>query len=154
MGLKTIQFDDMNFDRNYNPMITYCHSKLSQIMFAYELQDRIKTADKQVEVYVCHPGASRTSLIETSAGKRDKIIFGIMSLLPIVQSAEKGSYPEVMCATEDDLDQKGFYGPTGRSYWTGPVGECKLEPHAVDQEVAAKLWAISEQETGQKFQLS
>ncbi|MEO1627611.1 MAG: SDR family NAD(P)-dependent oxidoreductase, partial [Bacteroidota bacterium] len=46
MGLKTIQFEDMNFDKNYNPMTTYCHSKLAQMMFAYELQHRIKAADK------------------------------------------------------------------------------------------------------------
>ncbi|GIV32640.1 MAG: hypothetical protein KatS3mg031_0175 [Chitinophagales bacterium] len=37
MGLKTIQFEDMNFDKNYNPMNTYCHSKLAQMMFACEL---------------------------------------------------------------------------------------------------------------------
>ena len=68
MGLKTIQFDDMNWGGNYHPMNTYCHSKLAQIMFAYELQDRIKAANKQVEVYVCHPGASATSLIKNSGG--------------------------------------------------------------------------------------
>ncbi len=109
MGIKTMQFDDMNWDKNYNAMNTYCHSKLAQIQFAYELQDRIKAANKEVEVYVCHPGASRTSLIETSAGKRDKIIFGIMSLLPIVQSAEKGSYPEVMCTTEPGFEYPPYF---------------------------------------------
>ena len=71
----------------------------------------------------------------------------------MVQSAEKGSYPELMCATEPDLDQGGFYGPTGRNYWTGPVGECKLEPHARDMEVASKLWTVSEKETGQEFNI-
>ena len=70
-----------------------------------------------------------------------------MSMSPLVQSAEKGSYPEIMCATEEDLDQKDFYGPTGRSYWTGPVGECKLEPHAKDKAVAEKLWTLSEEKT-------
>ncbi|MEL6941104.1 MAG: oxidoreductase, partial [Bacteroidota bacterium] len=90
MGLKTIQFEDMNFDKNYNPMNAYCHSKLAQMMFAYELQHRIKEANKNVEVYVCHPGASRTSLIRETASKRDRILFSILSLLPIVQSAEKG----------------------------------------------------------------
>ena len=71
----------------------------------------------------------------------------------MVQSAEKGSYPELMCATEPELDEKGFYGPTGRNYWTGPVGACKLESHALDKQVASKLWVISEEQTGQKFQL-
>lgn len=155
MGIKAIQFDDMNWDKNYHPMNTYCHSKLAQIMFAYELQDRIKTARKHVPVYVCHPGASATSLIKNSGSLKDKILFGLMSLTPLVQSAEKGAYPEVMCATEaeEDLNQKAYYGPTGRMQWTGPVGKCKLEPHAQDMAVAGKLWTVSEKETGLEWNL-
>ncbi len=153
MGLKTMQFDDMNWDHNYHPMNTYCHSKLAQIMFAYELQDRIKTANQQVQVYVCHPGASATSLIKNSGSLKDRILFGLMSLTPLVQSAQKGAYPEVMCATEitANLNQKAYYGPTGTMQWTGPVGECKLEPHAQDKAVAVKLWSVSEKETDFKW---
>ena len=151
MGLKTIQFEDMNWDKNYNPMNTYCHSKLAQMMFAYELQHRIKGANKEVKVYVCHPGASKTSLINEKASRRDRILFSIMSLLPIVQSAEKGAYPEVMCATEDNLKQQAYYGPTGTMNWSGPVGECKLEPFALDRTVAGKLWDVSEKETDCKW---
>ncbi len=153
MGIKTIQFDDMNWDKNYHPMNTYCHSKLAQILFAYELQDRIKAAGKQVKVFVCHPGASATSLIKTSGGLRDRIIWGLMSKTPLVQSAERGAYPEVMCATEEGLNQKAYFGPTKRMQTGGPVGECKLEPHAQDMAVAAKLWSLSEKQTDIKFQL-
>lgn len=148
MGLKTIQFDDMNWDQNYHSNRTYCHSKLAQIMTGYHLQDLLQTADKKTKVYVCHPGASATSLIKNSGGLKDRFIFSLMSKTPLVQSAEKGAYPEVMCATEEILKQNAYYGPTGRMYWTGPVGECELEAHAKDKEVAAKLWALSEKETG------
>ena len=41
MGLKTIKFDDMNWDQGYGPNIAYSQSKLAQMMFAYELQDRL-----------------------------------------------------------------------------------------------------------------
>ncbi len=153
MGLKTIQFEDMNFDKNYHPNNTYCHSKLAQMMFAYELQNRIKRTNKEVKAYVCHPGASKTSLIRKDSPLITRVMWSIMSSLPIVQSAEKGAYPEVMCATEDGLDQKAYYGPTGRMYWTGPVGECKLEPFVQDKTIMEKLWTISENQTGQKFQL-
>ena len=152
MGIKTIQFDDMNWDKNYHPNNVYSQSKLAQIMSVYELQDRLKKAGKNdVKVYACHPGASSTSLIKTSGSLMMRFTWYLMTLSPFVQSAEKGSYPELMCATEPDLDQKGFYGPTGRSYWTGPVGECKLEPHALDKAVAEKLWIVSEQATGFKW---
>ena len=154
MGIKTIQFDDMNWDKNYHPNNVYSQSKLAQIMSVYELQDRLKKADKtDVKVYCCHPGASATSLIKTSGSLMMRFTWFLMTLSPFVQSAEKGSYPELMCATEEGLDQKGFYGPTGRSYWTGPVGECKLEPHAKDKTVSKRLWDLSEKETGFSWNL-
>ncbi|WP_299185317.1 SDR family oxidoreductase [uncultured Aquimarina sp.] len=154
LGIKTIQFDDMNWDKNYSPNGVYSQSKLAQIMCVYELQDRLKKAGKtDVKVYACHPGASRTSLIKTSGSLVTRFVWQIMKLTPMVQSAEKGSYPELMCATEDDLDQKGFYGPTGRGYFKGPVGECSLEPHAKDKTVAKKLWEVSEKAIGLKWNL-
>ncbi|WP_298905087.1 SDR family oxidoreductase [uncultured Aliiroseovarius sp.] len=148
MGIKTIQFDDMNWDKNYHQNRTYCQSKLAQMMFAYELQDRLAAANRNVEVYVCHPGASRTSLVQTSGNLATRIMFWFMALLPITQSAERGAWPEVMCATEDGLEQRALYGPTGRMEFIGPVGKGTLHPHAYDKPVMERLWVLSEQETG------
>lgn len=152
LGIKTIQFDDMNWDKNYGANDVYSQSKLAQIMTVYELQDRMKKAGKtDVKSYACHPGASSTSLIKTSGSLMTRFVWQIMKLTPLVQSAEKGSYPMLMCATEPNLDQSGFYGPSGKNYWTGPVGECKLEPHAKDKAVMEKLWEVSEKATGVKW---
>lgn len=148
MGLKTMQFDDMNWDKNYHQNRTYCHSKLAQMMFAYELQEKVKEANKNVKVFVCHPGSSATSLISSSGGIGTRIIWWIMSMSPMVQTAEKGAYPEVMCATEDGLKQRAFYGPTGRMEMVGPVGRGTLEPYAYEKHVIAELWAVSEKATG------
>jgi NAD(P)-dependent dehydrogenase (short-subunit alcohol dehydrogenase family) len=129
MGLKTIKFDDLNWDKDYTPNNAYSQSKLAQIMSIYELQDRLeKTGNKAVKAYACHPGASRTSLITTSASLLMRFIFTLMT--PLAQPAVKGAYPQLMCATEKELDQKEFYGPTGRSNWVGPVGAHDLKPHA------------------------
>ena len=153
MGLKTIQFEDMNWDKNYHPNNTYCHSKLAQMMFAYELQNRVQHAGKNIKVYVCHPGASNTSLINEKANMATRVTWSLMVKVGIAQSAEKGSHPEVMCATEDNLKQRAYYGPTGMMNFGGPVGECKLEPFALDGEVGAKLWALSEQQTSLNWSL-
>ena len=64
------------------------------------------------------------------------------------QSAEKGSWPLVLCATEDGLQEETFYGPTGRGEFVGIIGKSKLQNHALDREVAAQLWEVSEQKTG------
>lgn len=152
MGIKTIKFDDLNWDQDYTPNNAYSQSKLAQIMSIYELQNRLKEAGKtDVKAYACHPGASRTSLIKTSGSLMMRIMFYLMK--PLTQSAEKGAYPQLMCATEPNLDQHGFYGPTGRSNWVGPVGEHQLEPHAKDKVIAKRLWELSEKETGVKWNL-
>lgn len=153
MGLKTIQFDDMNWDKNYQQNSTYCHSKLAQMMFAYELQDKVSATNKSVEVYVCHPGSSATSLISTSGGLATRIMWWFMTKSPMVQTAEKGAYPEVMCATQGGLKQRALYGPTGRMEMVGPVGEGTLEPYAYEKDVMAKLWRVSERATGMEWSI-
>ncbi len=154
LGIKTIQFNDMNWDKNYSPNGVYSQSKLAQIMCVYELQDRLNNAgETDVKIYACHPGASSTSLIKTSGSLITRFIWQIMKLSPLVQSAEKGAYPQLMCATEPNLDQSGFYGPTGRNNWTGPVGEHKIEPHAKNKTIAKRLWELSEKETGIKWNI-
>jgi len=152
MGIKTIKFDDLNWDKNYTPNDAYSQSKLAQIMTIYELQDRLENAGKTaVKAYACHPGSSRTNLINTSGSLIMRVIFGLMKMSPLTQPAENGAYPELMCATEDNLDQKAFYGPTGRNNWVGPVGAHHIEPHAKDKAVAKRLWELSEKQTGVKW---
>lgn len=149
MGIKTIKFNDLNWDQDYTPNNAYSQSKLAQIMSVYELQNRLKAAaNTDVKTYACHPGSSRTNLINTSGSFMMKMIFGIMKLLPLTQAAENGAYPQLMCATEPELDQSQFYGPTGRNNWVGPVGPHELKPHAKNKAVAQKLWEVSEGETG------
>ena len=154
MGLKTIKFDDLNWGKDYTANAAYSQSKLAQIMTIYELQDRLEKAGKKdVKAYACHPGSSKTNLINTSGSFMMKFIFNLMKFSPLVQPAENGAYPELMCATEENLDQTAFYGPTGRSNWVGPVGAHHIESHAKDKAVAKRLWDLSEEETGIKWNL-
>ncbi|CTQ53581.1 NADP-dependent 3-hydroxy acid dehydrogenase YdfG [Roseibium album] len=149
MGLKTIKFDDINWDKGYGPNTAYSQSKLAQMMFAYELQEKLASAGRaDVEVNVCHPGSSATSLISTSGSRTMRFIWWLMTKTPMVQTAEQGAYPEVMCATEDGLEQRALYGPTGRMEAVGPVGRGTLNPHAYDKPVMTKLWDVSEEATG------
>lgn len=147
MGLKRIKFEDLNFDEKYTAWNAYAQSKLAQMMFAYELQRRVQAAGKNVQIQVCHPGASKTNLLKDTASRFNRIVWSMSSRF-IAQSAEKGSWPEVMCATEDGLKPETLYGPTKRMEMVGPIGECPLANHALDRDMAAKLWTLSEQKTG------
>ena len=146
MGLKRIRFEDINFDKNYTAWNAYAQSKLAQMMFGYDLQRRVQAAGKNVQVQVCHPGASRTNLLQDTASLPLRLLWSVLSRF-IAQSAERGSWPEVMCAAEAELKNGKLYGPTKRAETVGPVGECPLDACALDREMAAKLWSLSEQKT-------
>jgi NAD(P)-dependent dehydrogenase (short-subunit alcohol dehydrogenase family) len=155
MGHKTIKFDDMNWNEGYGANTAYSQSKLAQMMFAYELQDRMAATErKDVQVFVCHPGSSATSLITTSGSCTMRFIWWLMTKTPMVQTAEQGSYPEVMCATEETLtEQRALYGPTGRLEAVGPVGKGTLNTHAHDKTVMTRLWEESEKAVGFEWKL-
>ncbi|MEO9530882.1 SDR family oxidoreductase [Roseibium sp.] len=144
MGLKRIRFEDLNFDADYSAWNAYAQSKLAQMVFAYELQRRILAAGKSVQVRVCHPGASRTSLIQGQTSRTTKVLWALMS--PFAQSAEKGSWPEVMCATMEGLKPEMYCGPT-RFEMVGPIMERPVEDLALNRDAAARLWSLSEQKT-------
>lgn len=146
LNRKRIQFEDLNFDEKYSPWHAYNQAKLAQMMFGYELQRRAEAAGADVTVQVCHPGASRTNLISGDVSTLNKVLFKLMR--PFFQPAERGAWPEVLCATEREVKTETLYGPTKRADTAGPVGECNLDPCALDREAATKLWTVSEEKTG------
>ena len=151
MGHKKIQFEDMNFDKNYHANNVYSHSKLALMLFAYELQRRVKKENKNVQIQVCHPGSSKTTLIRDDASCLTRAMLKL--IYPFFQSAQKGSWPEVLCATEDELEDKTFYGATKRAESVGPIGKSTLHPFALDENVAKKLWTLSEEKVGFKWNI-
>ena len=160
LGLKRIKFEDINFDKGYDPNTAYSQSKLAQTMFAYELQRRVQAAGKPVLVGMCHPGASKTELCKQEAGWFTSSVVKMLMATPFFQSAEHGCWPSVALATEDErlLPQTPkMYGPTGGLVSSlemkGPIGVNALEEHALDQEAAARLWTLSEETVGFKWPL-
>ncbi|WP_434055357.1 MAG: SDR family oxidoreductase [Roseibium sp.] len=145
MGDNRIRFEDLNYDQNYSAWNAYAQSKLAQMVFGYELQRRVRAAGRSVEVHVCHPGASRTGLIRDTAGIVTRLLAVMLS--PLAQSAERGAWPEVMCATEEGLELATYYGPT-RFEMVGPVGACPLKAFVLDPQQAKDLWEVSEEKTG------
>lgn len=145
MGLRRIRFEDLHFEDGYTAWDAYAQSKLAQFMFAFELQRRIRAEGRAARVYACHPGAARTAL-QDSFGLRDRILWSILKWI-VAQPAERGAWPEVMCATEPELKPETLYGPTRRGETVGPVGECRPDPIALDPDAAARLWKISEEAT-------
>jgi NAD(P)-dependent dehydrogenase (short-subunit alcohol dehydrogenase family) len=78
----TINFDDLQAERGYRPMVAYSQSKLANLLFTYELQRRLTAARASTIALAAHPGAARTDLMRHSprlfrfvASPRTRILF-------------------------------------------------------------------------------
>jgi NAD(P)-dependent dehydrogenase (short-subunit alcohol dehydrogenase family) len=63
-----INFDDLQSERNYRPMIAYEQSKLANLMFSFEFQRHSDVAKWGISSIAAHPGVSRTDLLPNGAG--------------------------------------------------------------------------------------
>lgn len=151
-GGKRIRFEDPNWKTEYKPAASYAQSKLANALFAREVNNRAAASGAKARAYICHPGYASTPLITKEVKGFASGVLRISNALS-AQSPEKGSWPTVLCAAGSEAEPGKYYGPTGMFELRGPVGECKLAPHAQDDDAAAKLWTLSEELTGHSWTL-
>jgi NAD(P)-dependent dehydrogenase (short-subunit alcohol dehydrogenase family) len=134
--------------RLYNPWNVYGTTKLCNLLFTYELERRLRTNDVQGVIAVaCHPGASLTSIFNTTANTAHWTLawsFRLFQYIPIFHSAEAGALPTLYAATVSNVQGGDYYGPNG---FLGLSGAPTLETSnrlSHDLETANKLWQLSE----------
>ena len=72
----------------------------------------------------------------------------------LAQDAEVGALSLLYAATEPGLEGGAYVGPDGRGEQRGhPQPEAVPTSAALDEAVAARLWAVSEEATGVHFAL-
>ncbi|MDQ0428675.1 NAD(P)-dependent dehydrogenase (short-subunit alcohol dehydrogenase family) [Planomicrobium stackebrandtii] len=145
----SIDFDNLDGAKGYKAMRFYGQSKLANLLFAQELDKRFKQNDLNSLSLACHPGISATNLFKF--GKRDapKLMKTLMH--NFLQPQEMGALPTVYAATDLRLIGGEYIGPDGKGQRKGyPTLDT---PHAAagDEAVSRKLWEVSEQLTGVKF---
>ncbi len=146
-GPRAIRFDDPNWAAGYRPWDAYSQSKFANAMFGAELDRRLKEAGHAAQAMICHPGYAATNLQFNGSG-------GLMAAASIpgnlifAQSARRGAFPTALSAADPRAQGGAFYGPTGLGELRGRAGDCQLVAEARDPEVAARLWALSEEATG------
>ena len=142
-----IDLDDLNSDRSYSAWPAYFQSKLANLLFTNELQRRFVAADSDSIAVAAHPGASRTNLGHESAG-------GVLSAVmertrPLIervmsQDAAMGALPTLRAATDPDVAGGEYYGPAGLGEMKGHPTRVGMSSRAKDEDVARRLWEISE----------
>ncbi|MBB5443682.1 MULTISPECIES: oxidoreductase [unclassified Paraburkholderia] len=152
-----IDFDDLQSEKHYSPMQSYRQSKLANLMFAFELDRRLRAANSRVMSVAAHPGVANTNLFRS--GDRSPLSRAARSLAGHVISAalnseSAGALPTLYAATSPHVDDGGYYGPQGFLEARGRrIGEASVATQAMDELTAQRLWQVCESLTQIRFHL-
>lgn len=156
----TFNWNDLQMERGYSSQRPYNQTKLANLLFARELQARLDAAGINVKSIAVHPGVAQTSIGANRKqlgkfGFGDHVVSAILSVvLPYLgQPASAGALPTMYAAASPDAKGGGFYGPMGAGEMKGPPGPAKINGLGRDMEIAKKLWAVTEELTGVKFEV-
>ena len=147
----SINFDDLQSTRAYEPMTTYAQSKLACLMFAFELQRRSDAAGWGIKSLAAHPGVAVTELVARGPGLDSVQGRQWSAMRERLQTAAQGAVPTLYAATAPEARGGAYYGPTGPNEVAGPLGLATAPPPALDAAAASRLWAITEEITGTRF---
>jgi NAD(P)-dependent dehydrogenase (short-subunit alcohol dehydrogenase family) len=140
--------DDLMGEKRYGRWRQYGLSKLSNLLFSYELQQRLAAAGESTAALAAHPGTSRTGLAD-DAGWTVKILGPLM--YPLSHDAAEGALPTLRAAVDPLAEGGTYYGPTGRGGFTGPPDVVESSKASHNTADAQFLWDKSEELTASTF---
>lgn len=153
--LGKIDFDDLDYTKDYKPLRAYGRSKLANLLFLYELQRRLEAAGVTATQSIgAHPGGANTDVGGRGGTGFRKRIKGVIDHIPnpIVHSALKGAQPVLRAATDPSARGGEYYGPAGLLKMTGRPVAVKSNAASRDEETSARLWEVSERLTEVTYQ--
>ena len=151
-----IDFDDLHWEDTYDKWGAYAQSKLANLLFAYELDRRLEAADASVLSTACHPGYAATNLQRRGpeqSGSRLRLAGMKAANAVLAQSAADGALPLLYAATEEGIEGREYVGPGGFMNMRGRPEVQESNERSRDEETAERLWTVSEEQTGVKYDL-
>jgi NAD(P)-dependent dehydrogenase (short-subunit alcohol dehydrogenase family) len=143
-----LDLDDPGDERRpYRETRAYNRSKLANLLFTAELQRRLDAAGSKVRAPAAHPGLVRSEIYAQS-GPATRLMVRLAG-----QSPERGALP-VLYAAVADLPGDSFTGPSRLAHMRGAPELINRSTAARDEQLAARLWALSERLTGTRFPLA
>ncbi len=146
-----INFDDLQSATSYVPGKAYSQAKLANLMFALELQRQSDKHGWGITSIAAHPGVSRTNLLITGAGKWSGPGIARTFFPFLFQPQSQGALPTLYAATSPDAKGGVYYGPNKMSETRGFPAIAKIPAQALDENVAAELWEVSQVLAGVEF---
>ncbi|MBT8058748.1 MAG: SDR family NAD(P)-dependent oxidoreductase [Gammaproteobacteria bacterium] len=132
-----INFDNLSGDRNYVPFTFYGQSKLANLLMSNELARRL--LGSRATSNAIHPGIIHTPLMRNLGDVRATL--GRILSWPVSRSVERGAATQCYVATAPGLE--GLSG-----HYFADCNPARMSAHGRDREMAARLWAVSEELAG------
>ncbi|WP_172160371.1 oxidoreductase [Pseudonocardia broussonetiae] len=148
-----LDVDDLHFARRaYTGARAYSQSKLANLLFARELDRRLRAAGEDVISVAAHPGLTDTALLSSSVRARS----GAWLVLPLArvvnavttQRVSRGMLPQLYAATSSQVRGGDYVGPGGLGETRGLPAPARASAAARDEGLAARLWDATAAETG------
>lgn len=139
----TIDFDNFRLEKEYNHWREYGQSKLADIIFAIELDKRLKSRGSNILSLAAHPGFSKTDLQKYM----DKDTLASLELM----TAKDGAQPILAACLREDAEGGQYWGPDGPNEQKGKPALAKIDEGAFDEELNERLWDWAVEVTGVVF---
>ncbi len=136
-----IDFNDIQWEkRKYKTMKAYSDSKLANLLFTYELVDKLKDDEYAPVVTAAHPGWTRTDL------QRHSGLFQFLNNF-FSQGVEMGVMPTLRAAFDNNAQSGDYFGPKGWGEMKGDPVKVSSNEKSHDKGAARRLWDASEKFT-------
>ena len=148
-----MDFDNLLFEngKDFSPIKAYGRSKLSNLLFTYELQRFFDLKGIDCMALAAHPGISNTN---KPSREESNLLLKIykLSFSYIIQPPAMGALPEIRASVDPFVKPGEFYGPGGMLELSGYPVPVHPKRSAFDIESAQKLWTISEKLTSVTYE--
>nr|MDT0660307.1 oxidoreductase [Micromonospora sp. DSM 115978] len=146
-----IHFDDLTGARSYSRPGFYAQSKFANVLFGLELDRRLRAAAVAVRSLLAHPGYAATNLVRSDS--RLVRMAATIGNRVVAQTAAAGALPQLYAATAPEAESGQFIGPAGVTERSTHPVVVRPAASATDLPTAARLWALSEELTGVRYEL-
>jgi NAD(P)-dependent dehydrogenase (short-subunit alcohol dehydrogenase family) len=147
-----MDFDNLLYKSkgSYSRVGAYGRSKLSNLLFTYELERRIEANGGNPIAVAAHPGLADTHLADHFWGGR---LNGLSHayLKAMAQDAAMGALPGIRAAVDPDVKGGQYYGPDGPRESKGYPVLVHSNQASHNEADARHLWQVSEELTGVKY---
>jgi NAD(P)-dependent dehydrogenase (short-subunit alcohol dehydrogenase family) len=145
--VRGIAFDNLNGDRRYFRWNAYGQSKLANLLFALELDRRLRAQESTVKSLAAHPGYAATNLQSAAAPLVDRLVMRVGNAV-VAQDDEMGALPVLYAATEPGLEGGTYAGPDGIAQQRGHPKVVQPNRAAQNEQSARRIWDVSADLTG------